>query len=137
LEYDSHNTISFENRNFGSNAGHVVRFTAPKSGFYHFSFAIGFASVVANDYVAFMLNKNRGDQFGTGVRQENGPGANNGNDYFLGVESPTIANKFISLSAGVNIYMKQGEYVVPYSRSVQDCYIANGGAFHFSGFYIG
>ena len=133
LEYDSHNTISFEPRNFGSNAGHVVRFTAPKSGFYHFSFAIGFKSAVANDYVAFMLNKNRGDQFGGG----GGPGANNGNDYFLGVESSNIANKFVTLSAGVNIYMKQGEYVVPYSRSVKDSFIADGGGFGFSGFYIG
>jgi len=129
LEYDSHNTISFERRMFGSNAGHVVRFTAPKSGFYHFSFAIGWKSASANDYVGFMLNKNRAD---SAVNQSNA------NDYFLGTHNdyPT-AGKIITISATVNIYMKQGEFVVPYSRSVEHSYIGNGGAFHFSGFYIG
>ena len=129
LEYDSHNTISFEPRNFGSNAGHVVRFTAPKSGFYHFSFVIGLKGASANDYIGFMLNKNRGDQ---------SAGVSNANDYFLGTmnDYPTTARIF-TLTSTVNIYMKQGEYVVPYSRSVNHSYIGNGGAFHFSGFYIG
>ena len=130
LEYDSHNAISFEDRMFGSNAGHVVRFTAPKSGFYHFSFVIGFKSASAGDYIGFMLNKNRADSASSGVAGEN--------DYFLGAmnDYPT-ANKVITITSAVNIYMKQGEFVVPYSRSVNDSYLADGGGFEFSGFYIG
>ena len=77
-----------------------------------------------------MLNKNRADSASSGV--------SNANDYFLGTHNdyPTTG-KIITISATVNIYMKQGEFVVPYSRSVNDSYIADGGGFEFSGFYIG
>ena len=95
---------------------------------------IGWKSAHANDYIGFMLNKNRADQSAPGVTS----GAGNGNDYYLGAHNdyPTTG-KIITTSATVNIYMKQGEFVVPYSRSVEHSYIGNGGAFHFSGFYIG
>jgi hypothetical protein len=127
LEYDTHNTISFIDAIRGSNTGTIVKFTAPRSGFYHFSFNIGFKTGVAGDYLAFMLNKNQEDSV-------NGPDPN---DYFLGVIHDTVVAKAYTLSVSVNIYLNAGEFVVPYSRSAQNIYICNGGGFNFSGFYIG
>ena len=127
LEYDTHNTISFIDVIRGSNTGTIVKFTAPRSGFYHFSFNIGFKTGVANDYLAFMLNKN----------QEDSVNSADPNDYFLGVFHDTVIAKAYGLSASVNIYLNAGEFVVPYSRSVQNIYICSGGGFNFSGFYIG
>jgi uncharacterized coiled-coil protein SlyX len=127
LEYDTHNTISFIDAIRGSNTGTIVKFTAPRSGFYHFSFNIGFKTGVASDYLAFMLNKNQEDSV-------NGPGPN---DYFLGVIHDTVVARAYTLSVSVNIYLNAGEFVVPYSRSAQNIYICDGGGFNFSGFYIG
>jgi hypothetical protein len=129
LEHDSHNAISFEDVTRGSNTGTIVRFTAPRSGFYHFSFNIGIKSNVANDYLAFMLNKNQTDSYNGSL-----PGSN---DYFLGAIHDVIAAKLYTLSSSVNFYLKEGEFVVPYSRSLQSAYIADGGGFSFSGYYVG
>ena len=74
-----------------------------------------------------MLNKN----------QEDSVNSADPNDYFLGVFHDTVIAKAYGLSASVNIYLNAGEFVVPYSRSVQNIYICSGGGFNFSGFYIG
>jgi len=129
LEHDSHDAISFTDVTRGSNTGTIVKFTAPRSGFYHFSFNIGFKSSSAGDYVGFMLNKND-----TSVSS----GSVTTNDYFLGsVHTPSNTAHAITINSSVNFYLNKGEFVVPYSRSVNKSYVADGGGFSFSGFYIG
>tara|TARA_B110000858_G_scaffold37326_1_gene42018 strand:- start:44 stop:448 length:405 start_codon:yes stop_codon:yes gene_type:complete len=129
LEHDSHNAIAFEDVTRGSNTGTIVRFTAPRSGFYHFSFNIGFKTNVGNDYLAFMLNKNQTAAF-------NAPNAAL-NDYFLGAMSDLVVGRAYTINSSVNFYLKEGEFVVPYSRSLANAYISDGGGFSFSGYYIG
>ena len=129
LEHDSHGAISFTDVTRGSNTGTIVKFTAPRSGFYHFSFNIGFKSSSASDYVGFMLNKND-----TSVSS----GSVTTNDYFLGsVHTPSNTALAVTINSSVNFYLNKGEFVVPYSRSVNKSYVADGGGFSFSGFYIG
>jgi hypothetical protein len=129
LEHDSHGAISFTDVTRGSNTGTIVKFTAPRSGFYHFSFNIGFKSSSASDYVGFMLNKND-----TSVSS----GSVTTNDYFLGsVHTPSNTAHAVTINSSVNFYLNEGEFVVPYSRSVFKSYVADGGGFSFSGFYIG
>jgi len=128
LEYDTHNSISFEDVTRGSNNGTIVRFKAPRSGFYNFSFNIGFKTNSAGDYIGFMLNKNQDYSIDS---------AEAANDYFLGSIHDIITSRAYTISASVNIYLKEGEFVVPYSRSVGSIFVANGGGFNFSGFYIG
>ena len=76
-----------------------------------------------------MLNKNQTDSYNGSL-----PGSN---DYFLGAMHDVIVAKLYTLSSSVNFYLKEGEFVVPYSRSLQSAYIADGGGFSFSGYYVG
>jgi len=129
LEYDTHNVISFVDYPTTTNTGTKTIFTAPMSGFYHFSFNIGFKTNSGNDYVAFMLTKNDTEPY-------NGP--NSGvNDYLLGVAQQIDLGMSYHIGSSVNIFLKKGETVVPYSRSVNSLYVSNGGGFNFSGYFIG
>ena len=129
LEYDTHNVISFADYPTTTNTGTKTIFTAPMSGFYHFSFNIGFKTNSANDYVAFMLTKNDTEPYGAP-----NPSVN---DYFLGVAQQIDVGMSYHIGSSVNIFLKKGETVVPYSRSVNSLYVSNGGGFNFSGYFIG
>ena len=121
--------ISFVDYPTATNTGTKTIFTAPMSGFYHFSFNIGFKTSSANDYVAFMLSKNDTEPY-------NGA-ASDVSDYFLGVAQQIDVGMSYHIGSSVNIFLKKGETVVPYSRSVSSLYVSNGGGFNFSGYFIG
>ena len=56
---------------------------------------------------------------------------------FSKILTPSSTTHAITVNSSVNFYLNKDEFVVPYSRSVTESYIADGGGFSFSGFYIG